>query len=94
MDPRAFLSSLTSDPDVGASLVDVREIAARPPIVGPFPPDLPPLLVDRLGLLGVTGLYPHQARGLELLRAGRNLVIATGTASGRRSTRRSGSGCC
>ncbi len=83
MDARAFLSSLTTDPDIGASLVDVREIPARDPIVEPFPADLPPLLVDRLGLLGVIGLYPHQARGLELLRAGRNLVIATGTASGK-----------
>ncbi len=41
------------------------------------------MLVSRLGLLGITGLYPHQAAGLEAVRAGRDVVLATGTASGK-----------
>lgn len=83
MDPRAFLDRLTADADVASSLVGVRELPARDPLTEPFPADLPRLLVQRLGLLGIDGLYPHQARGLEVLRARRNLVIATGTASGK-----------
>ncbi len=83
MDPRAFLDELTSDPDVAPSLVGVRELPARAPVTDPFPDDLPELLVQRLALLGIDGLYPHQSRGLETLRAGRNLVMATGTASGK-----------
>jgi DEAD/DEAH box helicase domain-containing protein len=89
VDPQAFLDALTADPDVASSLVSVREIVARDPRVEPFPVDLPELLVQRLGLLGIEGLYPHQARGLEVLRRTRpggdrgHLVISTGTASGK-----------
>jgi len=83
VDPRAFLDELTADPEMASSLVGVRELPAREPVTEPFPDDLPELLVQRLALLGIAGLYPHQARGLETLRAGRNLIIATGTASGK-----------
>ena len=83
MDPRAFLAGLTADETVGASLVHVRELPARSPIVSPFPGWIPPLVRDRMELIGVRGLYPHQAEGLEVLAADRNLVMATGTASGK-----------
>jgi len=83
VDPRAFLEVLSADPDVAPSLVGVRELPARAPVTEPFPDDLPELLIQRLGLLGIDGLYAHQARGLETLRAGRDLIMATGTASGK-----------
>jgi DEAD/DEAH box helicase domain-containing protein len=83
VDPRAFLDALATDDPAAASLVHVRELPAHQPVVEPFPADLPPLLADRLELTGVTGLYPHQARGLEILAAGRNVLMATGTASGK-----------
>jgi hypothetical protein len=57
VDPRAFLDRLAADPSAGASLVHVRELPARAPVVEPFPEDLPDLLVSRLGLTGVHGLY-------------------------------------
>jgi DEAD/DEAH box helicase domain-containing protein len=83
VDPRAFLDRLTADPDAEASLVHVEDLPARAPRVLPFPDDLPDVLAGRLGLLGIDGLYPHQAEGLTSLRAGRNVVLATGTASGK-----------
>ena len=83
MDPRAFLDRLTADPDAEASLVHVEDLPARAPRVLPFPDDLTDVLAGRLGLLGIDGLYPHQAEGLTSLRAGRNVVLATGTASGK-----------
>ena len=83
MDPRAFLDRLTADPDAEASLVHVEDLPARAPRVLPFPDDLPEVLAGRLGLLGIDGLYPHQAEGLRSLRGGRNVVLATGTASGK-----------
>ncbi len=61
----------------------VRELPARRPVVDPFPDDLPELLIARLQLSGMRGLYPHQAEGLAALRSGRNVVMATGTASGK-----------
>jgi DEAD/DEAH box helicase domain-containing protein len=79
MDPRHILVSVAPE----EALVHVRTLPARPAELEPLPPDLPELLVGRLGLLGITGLYPHQARALEAVRAGRNVIVATGTASGK-----------
>jgi DEAD/DEAH box helicase domain-containing protein len=83
MDPRAFLSTLAEDEDVQASLIHVRELPAHIPALEPLPAEIPDLVRDRLALTGIAGLFPHQARGLEALAAGRNLVMATGTASGK-----------
>ncbi len=83
MDPRVFLQQLTRDPEVAPSLVHVQELPARRPAVEPFPGDLPELLVSRLGLQGVRGLYAHQVDGLAALREGRDVIVATGTASGK-----------
>ncbi len=83
MDPREFLASITADEEAARSLVHVRELPARRPQVSPFPGWIPPLVRDRLEMVGVRGLYPHQANGLDVLAADRNLVMATGTASGK-----------
>jgi DEAD/DEAH box helicase domain-containing protein len=80
---QAFLDSLTADPLEAENLVHVQELPARAPQVSPFPEDLPELLVSRLSLLGVDGLYPHQLEGLSALRDGRNVMLSTGTASGK-----------
>ena len=37
----------------------------------------------RLWLRGITDLWEHQASAIDALRAGRNVVVATGTASGK-----------
>ncbi len=79
MDSRALLERVAG-PD---TLVHVRELPARPNVVEPFPEDLPELLVERLSLLGVEGLYRHQREALDAVRAGRNVIVATGTASGK-----------
>jgi DEAD/DEAH box helicase domain-containing protein len=78
-DPHLFLATLEQD----ESLVHVRDLPARAPRPRPFPEDVPSVLVDRLRLVGVDGLYEHQAVALDLVREGRNTVIATGTASGK-----------
>ena len=84
MDARAFLESLTADEAIAPSLVSVRELPAHAPLVEDFPADLPDLLRARLKLMGIDGLYPHQAEGLRVLREGSGrLVMATGTASGK-----------
>jgi DEAD/DEAH box helicase domain-containing protein len=83
VNPRAFLDRLAADPSTAASLVHVRELPARAPVIEPFPDGLPDLLVSRLGLTGVQGLYPHQSEGLAALREGRDVVLASGTASGK-----------
>jgi DEAD/DEAH box helicase domain-containing protein len=79
VDARAFLTSIERED----SLVHVRDLSARPNVVEPFPEDLPELLVDRLALQSVTGLYRHQRVALDAIRSGLDVVIATGTASGK-----------
>ncbi len=79
MDPHAFLDSLNTE----ATLVHVRELPARATEPGPFPADVPDLIRQRLALVGVTGLYGHQREALDAARSGRNVIVATGTASGK-----------
>jgi DEAD/DEAH box helicase domain-containing protein len=79
VDPRAFLASLERD----ESVVHLRELPARTVEPGPFPADVPRIVVDRLGLIGVTGLYEHQRRAFDLIGDGENVIVATGTASGK-----------
>ena len=57
-------------------------LAAREPPLQPFD-DMPDVLRSRLSLIGVKGLYPHQRRALDLLEGGENVVISSGTASGK-----------
>src|SRR3990170_7943200 len=80
MDPDAFLAKLE---DAEECLMHTQELPSREPVLEAFPEGWPELLVGRLELLGIKGLYPHQARGLGALREGASLVMATGTASGK-----------
>jgi DEAD/DEAH box helicase domain-containing protein len=82
VDARGFLDRLTRDEGGEASLSHVEVIRSREPVLEPFP-DLPAVLRQRLELLRIEGLYPHQRRALDLLDQGDNVVIATGTASGK-----------
>ena len=67
----------------GRSLAHVEVLPARDPTPLPLPEGLPEILRARLELSGVTGLHAHQRAALEHLDAGRNVIVATGTASGK-----------
>jgi len=82
VDARGFLADLLADDSVRERLVHVETLPAREPNVAPFP-GLPEPIPDRLRLLGIQGLYPHQREALGLLQQGRNVIVATGTASGK-----------
>ncbi|MGH2677417.1 MAG: DEAD/DEAH box helicase, partial [Actinomycetota bacterium] len=82
MDAAAFLDRVRSDEVVRHRVVHVERLPAREPEVAPAP-GLPDPIPDRLRLLGIPGLYPHQRRALDLIERGRNVIVATGTASGK-----------
>jgi DEAD/DEAH box helicase domain-containing protein len=82
VDATSFLEQLRADPAFTDSAVHVERLSAREPVLEPFP-DLPQLVRDRLSMLGIGGLYPHQRTALDALRSGCNVVVATGTASGK-----------
>lgn len=79
MDARTFLDTVAPE----GSLVHVRDLPARQNEPEPFPDDLPEILIERLAMQGVMGMYRHQRAAFDRFRAGRNVVIATGTASGK-----------
>jgi DEAD/DEAH box helicase domain-containing protein len=72
-----------------ADLLDGEEIAyagtepSRTPTLEPLPDDLDPRLASSLAASGVTALYRHQAEAWEAARRGENVVVTTGTASGK-----------
>ena len=72
-----------------ADLLEGEEIAyagiepAREPRLEPLPDDLDPRLASALVATGVTALYRHQAEAWEAARRGENVVVTTGTASGK-----------
>ena len=49
----------------------------------PFPDDLDPRVASALVSVGITALWRHQAEAWEAARAGGNLIVTTGTASGK-----------
>ena len=61
----------------------VVTIPARTATTMPWPCWVPDQLREALGVAGVAVPWAHQAAAAELVRAGRHVVIATGTASGK-----------
>jgi DEAD/DEAH box helicase domain-containing protein len=77
---------------VAAAWVDLlegEEIAysglepSREPTVEPLPDDLDPRVASALVATGVTALFRHQAEAWEAAGRGENVVVTTGTASGK-----------
>jgi DEAD/DEAH box helicase domain-containing protein len=58
-------------------------LPARPPRPKPIPAGLDPRVADLVGATGVTSLYSHQAETIELCLQGKDVVLATSTASGK-----------
>jgi DEAD/DEAH box helicase domain-containing protein len=88
--PAELLAALDADlslrqpaADGRPRIVHLHHLPARPARMVPLPDDLPEPLGDRLALAGVEGLYTHQAEAYRLVAAGRHVVVATGTASGK-----------
>src|SRR5579859_1469708 len=64
-------------------LTHVERLPARRGTRVPWPGWVPPGLVAAFGQAGVAQPWTHQAEAADLARAGRNVILATGTASGK-----------
>lgn len=82
MDARSFIDGLAALEGNEASLAHVEVLKSREPVLEPLP-DVPDVLRRRLALLGIEGLYSHQRQALDILDGGENVIVATGTASGK-----------
>ena len=77
------LDRLLEDPEVAAALVAHRVLPEREAQTVPFPTWLDKRLVRALHSRGIEKLYTHQADALNELRAGKDIVVVTPTASGK-----------
>ncbi|MFC3689572.1 DEAD/DEAH box helicase [Aquipuribacter hungaricus] len=69
-----------------AAAARLRHVHVRPPraaSVAPMPAWVHPALVQALAAQGITSLWSHQVEAAEAARAGRHVVVSTGTASGK-----------
>ncbi|MCE9579423.1 MAG: DEAD/DEAH box helicase [Deltaproteobacteria bacterium] len=64
-------------------VIATRTIPAREAITAPIPGALHPALRETLEQRGIARLYSHQIEAFEAARAGQNVVVTTGTASGK-----------
>ena len=78
-----LLSDWRANPEIGANLQVQQEIPARPAQTVEFPVSLHPALKRALHAQGIHSLYTHQLESLEKLELGQNIMIVTGTASGK-----------
>jgi DEAD/DEAH box helicase domain-containing protein len=78
-----WLAAHAARPENRGALVHWHTLPARPARFGELLPELPPALAGALESRGISRLYTHQVRAIEALRAGRDTVVVTGTASGK-----------
>lgn len=79
----AVLDSWQADAKLWRNIVINEQLAARPVSSEPMPATLAANVVAALAKRKVTDLYSHQARAFSLAAAGRDIVVATPTASGK-----------
>jgi len=71
------------DPDTAPNLVAWQTLPPRPAQTHPFPEDLPAPIKQTLIAAGIHLLYSHQLEAWNQSRAGKNIILSTGTASGK-----------
>jgi len=80
---QTLLAHWNRDADTYPNISTWRQLPARPARMEAFPPDLPVLLAEALHRKGIHQLYIHQAQAWRSTSRGENVVVATGTASGK-----------
>ncbi|MHC4469731.1 MAG: DEAD/DEAH box helicase [Planctomycetota bacterium] len=82
-DAATFVERLPEARFYAGQLAGLREIPAREADHAEPPGRLHPAVRAALARFGIERLYSHQAEAISLLREGRNVVVVTGTASGK-----------
>ncbi|TET43236.1 MAG: DEAD/DEAH box helicase, partial [Dehalococcoidia bacterium] len=83
MDAAAFLHHLVSLPDYRQQVVHIERIHPQAALTGKLDNPLHSALQTCLESLGISALYSHQAKALNAIFAGKNVIIATPSASGK-----------
>ncbi|MCU0504800.1 MAG: DEAD/DEAH box helicase [Chloroflexi bacterium] len=80
---QAVLDRLLDEPSIARGIVHHRQIAARDAVTRDFPAWLDPRIRDGLAASDIHRLYAHQADALDRIMVGEDVVVVTGTASGK-----------
>ncbi|OGO29780.1 MAG: hypothetical protein A2Z16_14915 [Chloroflexi bacterium RBG_16_54_18] len=78
-----LLTAWQLEPTVGGNFTDWHTLPARIPQYSPLPDAIHPVLAAVLRQKGITSLFTHQTSAWESVQAGKNVVVVTGTASGK-----------
>ena len=78
-----WLRELAARPENAGALAHWETLPSRTARFGELQPPLPAPVQGALESRGITRLYTHQVCAIEALRAGRDTVVVTGTASGK-----------
>lgn len=78
-----LLQRWKADPTIGGNIAAWRTLPEREPQCADFPEIIHPGLVQWLNQQGIQSLYSHQLEVWNAIQNGLNVVIATGTASGK-----------
>ena len=78
-----IVQSLRSNPEMRDRITHWEEIAPRSARVSDFPKGIAPELREVYAKRGVERPYEHQARAIELALQGKDVLVATPTASGK-----------
>jgi DEAD/DEAH box helicase domain-containing protein len=83
MNPTAFLHYLKSQPNYAGQIVHVEHIPPREASYAELDKPLPEELQECLNQHGLLPLYTHQAEAVNKIRRGKNVIVATASASGK-----------
>ncbi len=83
MDTSAFIHYLKAQPDYNSQIVHIQHIPPREADCAELDEPLVAGLQDSLREHGISSLYTHQAEAVNNIRQGRNVMVATSSASGK-----------
>jgi DEAD/DEAH box helicase domain-containing protein len=78
-----FVDQLRNDPATRRNVTAWRTLPAREPRYGDWPAGVDERIRNVLAARGIGRPYTHQARAIEQIKAGKNVVVVTPTASGK-----------
>ena len=78
-----LLSHWRAEPSIANNIIEWRHIQARSAVMTAFPGDLHPALAGAIRRQGIESLYSHQELAWQFAAIHENVVIVTGTASGK-----------
>ena len=83
MDTSAFITYLQSQSTYSDQVAHIEHIQPREALTADLDQPLSPALQARLDKKWITSLYTHQAEAVNLAHQGKNVMVATSSASGK-----------